>query len=89
MGLWRLIRTLWRANQRRLDCEHLWPVLVEGASGDIRWAQNSMLLHCMTDIAWRDEMDEVSIYRVIATLTANEFAGTRSPWKAPALSREP
>ena len=60
MGLWRLARTLWRAHQRRLDCKLLWPVLVEGASGDIRWAQNSMLLHCMTDAAWRDEMDEVS-----------------------------
>jgi hypothetical protein len=89
MGLWRLIRTLWRANQRRLDCELLWPVLVEGASGDVRWAQNSMLLHCMTDAAWRDEMDEVSIYRVIAALTALESAGNRSPWKCSAPSKAP
>ena len=87
MGLWRLTRMLWRANQRRLDCEVLWPLLVEGASGDVRWAQNSMLLHCMTDVAWRDELDEVSIYRVIATLTANESAGSRSPWKYSAPSR--
>ena len=89
MGLWRLIRTVWRANQRRLDCELLWPVLVEGSSGDVRWAQNSMLLHCMTDVAWRDEMDEVSIYRVIATLTANESAGNRSPSKCSAPSKAP
>ena len=82
MGLWRLIRTLWRANQRRLDCELLWPVLVEGASGDVTWAQNGMLLHCMTDVAWKGELDDVSIYRIVATLTALESAGNRSPWKA-------
>ena len=86
MGLWRLARMLWRANQRRLDCEHLWPVLVEGSSGDVRWAQNSMLLHCMTDVAWRDELDEVSIYRVIAMLTAGESAGSKSPSKCSAPS---
>ena len=89
MGVWRLIRTLWRANQRRLDCELLWPVLVEGASGDIRWAQNGMLLHCMSDRAWRDELDEVSIYRIIATLTALESAGNRSPWRCSAPSKAP
>jgi len=86
MGLWRLVRMWWRLRQRKIDCEILWPSLVDGAEGDIRWAQNAMLTHCMSDRAWRDEMDEVEIYRVIARLTENESAGNRSPWKGPAPS---
>jgi hypothetical protein len=89
MGVWRLVRSLWRLWQRKIDCETLWPELVAGAEGDIRWAQNGMLNHAMTDAAWRDEMDEVEIYRVIARLTENEFAGNRSPWKGRAPSTAP
>ena len=60
--------------QRKLDCEILWPDLLGGSEGDLRWAQNAMLLHAMTDAAWRDELTEMEIYRVIAGLTANEMA---------------
>ena len=89
MSLWRLLRMAWRLRQRKLDCELLWPALVAGAEGDIRWAQNGMLTHAMTDPAWRDELDEVEIYRVIAALTEAESAGNRSPWKCSAPSKAP
>jgi hypothetical protein len=86
MAVWAALRGWWRARQRRLDCELLWPSLVAGAEGNIRWAQNAMLQHAMTDPAWRDELTELEIYRVIAALTASEYAGNRSPWKGPAPS---
>ena len=89
MGLWRLIRTWWRARQRRLDCEILWPELVAGAEGDIRWAQNGMLTHAMSDRAWCDEMTELEIYRVIIRLTEAESADSKSPWKCSAPSKAP
>ena len=89
MGLWRLIRAWWRLRQRKLDCEILWPSLVAAAHGDVRWAQNGMFMHAMTDVCWRDEMDEVEIYRVIAALTEAGFAGNKSPWKFPTPSKAP
>ena len=63
-----------RTRQRKLDCEILWRDLVGGAEGDIRWAQNAMLLHAMSDAAWRDELTEIEIYRAIAGLTEHEMA---------------
>ena len=89
MGLWRLIRTWWRLRQRRLDGELLWPSLVAGAEGDVRWAQNAMLSHCLTDPAWRDELTEVEIYRAIVRLTEREYADSKSPWKCSAPSKAP
>jgi hypothetical protein len=86
MAVWRFFRSLWRLRQRKLDCELLWPSLVAAADGDIRWAQNGMLMHAMSDAAWRDELTELEIYRVIARLTECESAGNRSPWKGPAPS---
>ena len=82
MAVWAWLRGLWRLRQRKLDCEVLWPSLVAAAAGDIRWAQNGMLTHAMTDAAWRDELTEVEIYQVIARLTANESAGSKSPWRS-------
>jgi hypothetical protein len=76
MAVWALVRGWWRMRQRRIDCATLWPVLVAGASGEIRWAQNAMLLHCMSDPAWRDELTEAQIYQAIAALTAG--CSTRS-----------
>ena len=87
MGLWRLIRAWRRLRQRKIDCEILWPSLIAAADGDIRWAQNGMLMHAMTDPAWRDELSEIEIYRTIAALTEAESAGNRSPWKCSAPSR--
>ena len=81
MGLWRLLRMAWRLRRRKLDCELLWPALVAAADGDIRWAQNGMLTHAMTDAAWRDELTEVEIYQAIARLTEAEYADSKSPWK--------
>jgi hypothetical protein len=72
MAVWRLLRAWWRARTRRLDCELLWPSLVAAANGDVRWAQNGMLNHAMTDPAWCEEMNEVEIYQVIARLTEAE-----------------
>ena len=89
MGFMRRARGWWRARQRQLDCEILWPSLVEAAEGDLRSAQNGMLLHCLNEPAWRDEMSEVEIYRVIIRLTENESAGNRSPWKCSAPSKAP
>ena len=89
MGLVRLVKMWWRMRQRKLDCEILWPALVAGAEGDIRWAQNGMLTHAMTDAAWRDELTEIEIYSVIARLTEAEYAGSRSPWKCSAPSKAP
>jgi hypothetical protein len=76
MAVWAFLRGWWRMRQRQIDCETLWPVLVDGSSGEIRWAQNAMLLHAMSDPAWRDELTEVQIYQVIAALTAR--CSTRS-----------
>jgi hypothetical protein len=67
----------------------MWPSLVAAAEGDIRWAQNGMLMHAMTDPAWRDELSEIEIYRVIARLTEHEFAGSKSPWTGRAPSTGP
>ena len=89
MGLWRLVRTWWRVRQRQLDCELLWPDLLGGSEGDVRWAQNAMLMHAMTDPAWREELTEVEIYQAIAALTEVESAGNRSPWKYSAPSKAP
>jgi hypothetical protein len=89
MGLWRSFRSWYRMRQRKLDCEILWPSLVMEAEGDIRWAQNAMLEHAMTDPAWRDELTELEIYSIIAALTANESAGNRSPSKYSAPSTAP
>jgi hypothetical protein len=86
MAVWLALRAWWRARQRKLDCEILWPSLVAGAEGDVRWAQNAMLQHAMTDAAWREEMDELEIYRAIAQLTERESVDNKSPWKAQAPS---
>ena len=87
MGLVRLIRMWWRRRQRTIDCEILWPSLVAAAEGDVRWAQNGMLLHCMSDAAWRDELSEVEIYQAIAKLTEAGFADSKSPWRYSAPSK--
>jgi len=86
MAVWAWLRGLWRARQRKLDCEILWRSLVDGAEGDIRWAQNAMLLHAMSDAAWRDELTRLEIYRAIARLTEAEYAGNRSPSRCSAPS---
>jgi hypothetical protein len=87
MGFMRRIRAWRRLRQRRLDCEILWPSLVAAAEGDIRRAQDGMLMHCLADRAWRDELSEIEIYRVIIRLTENESAGNRSPWRSPTPSK--
>jgi hypothetical protein len=53
-------------------------MLVAAAEGDVRWAQNGMLTHCMSDRAWRDELTELEIYRMIARLTEAGFAENRT-----------
>jgi hypothetical protein len=53
-------------------------MLVAAAEGDVRWAQNGMLTHCMSDRAWRDELTELEIYRTIARLTEAGFADAGS-----------
>jgi hypothetical protein len=89
MGLWRLIRMWWRARQRQLDREMPWPDLLNGSEGDARWARNAMLMHRMTDPAWRDEMDEVEIHRAVARLAGRGSADSGSPWTGPAPSTGP
>ena len=87
MSLWRLFRTWYRMRQRQQDCALLWRELVDGSEGDVRWAQNAMLEHALTDAAWRDELTEVEIYGVIARLTERECAGSTSPWTCSAPSK--
>ena len=89
MAVWRFLRGLWRMRQRKIDCEILWPALIAAAEGDVRWAQNGMLSHAMSDPAWRNELTEVEIYQIIATLTEAESAGNRSPWRCSAPSKVP
>lgn len=87
MAVWAFLRSAWRLRQRRLDCTILWPSLVAAAAGDVRWAQNLMLLHVMTDPAWRNELTEVEIYQAIARLTEAGFADSKSPSKSRAPSK--
>ena len=68
MGLWRLIRVWWRARQRRLDTQILWPICVQGAN-DLDHAKAAFAMHAFNDPAWL-ELGEDEIIQVIDRLKA-------------------
>jgi hypothetical protein len=51
MGIWALIRTWWRARQRAVDIDVLWPILLREA-GDLDRAKAAFAFHAMNDPAW-------------------------------------
>jgi hypothetical protein len=59
MAVWRLMRSWWRARQRRIDLDILWPICVRGAN-DLDHAKAAFAVHAFNDPAWlalgEDEM---------------------------------
>jgi hypothetical protein len=51
MALWTLIVSWWRARQRRIDLEILWPICVRGAN-DLDHAKAAFAMHAFNDPAW-------------------------------------
>jgi hypothetical protein len=47
----RAIRSLWRARQRRIDIDILWPCCRDGAN-DLAHARAAFAMHCFNDPAW-------------------------------------
>ena len=64
--LFRAIRSLWRAHQRKIDMEILWPLCYKGAN-DLDHAKAAFAVHCFNDPAWR-ELGEVKLYSFIDNL---------------------
>jgi hypothetical protein len=51
MGLYWLIVNWWRAYQRRIDLDILWPICLRGAN-DLDHAAAAFAVHCFNDPAW-------------------------------------
>jgi hypothetical protein len=51
MGIWALIVMWWRARQRDVDMEILWPICLREA-GDLDRAKAAFAFHAMNDPAW-------------------------------------
>jgi hypothetical protein len=63
MAVWIALRTWWRARQRKLDLEVLWPQLRDNAGTPIH-AKVAFAAHVLTEPAWL-ELGEEEIARVI------------------------
>jgi hypothetical protein len=57
VAVWIAIRTWWRARQRRLDIEILWPEIVAQAR-DVQEARLAFAAHAAYDPAWREIGDD-------------------------------
>jgi hypothetical protein len=68
-GIYSLIVAWWRARQRKIDLEILWPICVTGAGDDIRHAKAAFAYHALKDPAWM-ELGDVEILRRIDALEA-------------------
>jgi hypothetical protein len=66
MALWHLIASWWRARQRRIDIEILWPLCARGAN-DLDHAKAAFAVHAFNDPAWA-ELGEDRIFAVIDAL---------------------
>jgi hypothetical protein len=51
IAVWRAIRSLWRAHQRRIDMQILWPTLKKEAR-DLDHAKAGFAVHAFNDPAW-------------------------------------
>lgn len=51
MAIWALIVAWWRARQRQVDIEMLWPICLREA-GDLDRARTAFAVHAMSDPAW-------------------------------------
>jgi hypothetical protein len=49
--VWRAIVELWRARQRKLDVQLLWPLCKQSAD-DLDHAKAAFFMHAMSDPAW-------------------------------------
>ena len=66
MGLWRLVGDMWRARQRKIDMDILWPICCKGAN-DIDHAKAAFATHAFNDPAWQ-ALGEAEIFRRIDEL---------------------
>lgn len=67
MAVWRLIVAWWRARQRRIDIEILWPICRRGAN-DLDHAKAAFAVHAFNDPAWL-ELGEDAMLDFIDGLT--------------------
>jgi hypothetical protein len=68
MGIYWLIVEWWRARQRNIDLEVLWPICKTGAN-DIEHAKAAFAYHACSDPAWQT-LGEAEILRRIDALEA-------------------
>jgi hypothetical protein len=66
LAIWHLIRSWWRARQRKIDLEALWPVCVQGAA-DLDHARAAFAGHIFSDPAWL-ELGEETLIRFVERL---------------------
>ena len=66
MGAWTLIVSWWRAKQRKLDLEILWPQLCIAAD-NIESAKQAFVYHMLHDRAWL-ALDEEAFSAAIRNL---------------------
>lgn len=58
--VFRALRTWWRAYQRHLDMQILWPICVKGAN-DLDHAKAAFATHCFNDPAWLELGEDAMI----------------------------
>ena len=66
--VYHVVKRWWRARQRRIDMDILWPLCLEGA-GNLDNAKAAFATHCFLDPAWR-ELGETGIIAFIDKLEA-------------------
>lgn len=66
--VWRALRAWWRARQRKLDVEILWPQLCLAAD-DLENAKRAFAWHACTDPAWL-ELGPDEIRRQVQSLSS-------------------
>ena len=66
MAVWALIMNWWRARQRKIDLEILWPICCKGAN-DLDHAKAAFATHAFNDPAWQ-ALGERELYRFIGRL---------------------
>lgn len=57
MTVWLAIMKWWRARQRKIDIEMLWPICKQGAS-DLDHARAAFAMHVFHDEAWMADFNE-------------------------------
>lgn len=67
MALVTWVRGRWYARVRRLDVKLLWPIIRQGAGGDMRRARLAFAIHCRHTPAWQ-ALSAEDLDRAIAAL---------------------